>query len=124
MLFRSLYRGSVVEAGDAGTVIRSPQHPYTRLLVDSIPWPDLDIPWGGAQPVVRDEMAVAAQGCTFAPRCPQAMARCRAEAPGLFCPAPRQVARCFLHDRAPRHAESRLSDLLQTAASETMEPTS
>ncbi len=32
-----LYRGSVVEAGDAAAVIRSPRHPYTRLLVDSIP---------------------------------------------------------------------------------------
>jgi ABC-type glutathione transport system ATPase component len=32
-----LYRGTVVEAGDAATVIRAPQHPYTRLLVDSIP---------------------------------------------------------------------------------------
>ncbi len=61
-----LYRGSVVEAGDAATVIQSPQHPYTRLLVDSIPWPDLDIPWGGAQPVLRDDGAFSALGHDFA----------------------------------------------------------
>src|SRR6476660_2534688 len=41
-----LYRGSVMEAGDVDTVIKEPQHPYTRLLVDSIPWPNLDQSWG------------------------------------------------------------------------------
>jgi peptide/nickel transport system ATP-binding protein len=116
-----LYRGSVVEAGDAATVIGSPQHPYTRLLVDSIPWPDLDIPWGGMQPVARDETTASAQGCAFAARCPQVMPRCRAEVPGLYSPASRQVARCFLHERAPRHDEAGLSDLLQTPALENTE---
>ncbi|MCB1994170.1 MAG: ABC transporter ATP-binding protein, partial [Geminicoccaceae bacterium] len=42
-----LYRGRVVEAGDAETVIKDPLHPYTRLLVGSIPWPDPDRHWGG-----------------------------------------------------------------------------
>lgn len=41
-----LYRGEVVEKGDVETVIRNPQHSYTQLLVDSIPWPNLDQKWG------------------------------------------------------------------------------
>jgi peptide/nickel transport system ATP-binding protein len=41
-----LYRGDVVEKGDVETVIRHPQHAYTKLLVDSIPWPNLDKKWG------------------------------------------------------------------------------
>ncbi len=41
-----LHKGIVVERGDAGQVIENPQHPYTRLLVNSIPWPDLDRRWG------------------------------------------------------------------------------
>jgi ABC-type oligopeptide transport system ATPase subunit len=41
-----LYRGDVVEKGDVESVIRNPQHTYTRLLVDSIPWPNLDQKWG------------------------------------------------------------------------------
>ncbi len=41
-----LYRGDVVEKGDVESVIRNPQHNYTRLLVDSIPWPNLDQKWG------------------------------------------------------------------------------
>ena len=44
-----LYRGSVMEAGDVETIIREPQHPYTQLLIDSIPWPDLKRPWGQAR---------------------------------------------------------------------------
>jgi peptide/nickel transport system ATP-binding protein len=41
-----LYKGEVVEKGDVESVIRNPQHNYTRLLVDSIPWPDLNKKWG------------------------------------------------------------------------------
>jgi peptide/nickel transport system ATP-binding protein len=41
-----LYRGDVVEKGEVESVIRNPQHAYTRLLVDSIPWPNLDQKWG------------------------------------------------------------------------------
>ncbi len=41
-----LYKGDVVESGDVETVIRNPSHAYTRLLVDSIPWPDLNKKWG------------------------------------------------------------------------------
>ena len=43
-----LYRGHVVEAGPPKAVIGDPQHDYTRLLIDSIPWPDLGRSWGSA----------------------------------------------------------------------------
>src|SRR5207237_10709724 len=35
-----LYRGCVAEAGEVGQVVKSPKHPYTQLLVGSIPLPD------------------------------------------------------------------------------------
>ncbi len=41
-----LFKGHVVEAGPPKEVIGAPQHPYTKLLIDSIPWPDLDRSWG------------------------------------------------------------------------------
>jgi peptide/nickel transport system ATP-binding protein len=44
-----LYKGHVVEAGPPRDVIGDPQHAYTRLLIDSIPWPDLDRDWGSYQ---------------------------------------------------------------------------
>ena len=45
-----LHRGRVVEAGPPAEVIGAPEHPYTRLLIDSIPWPDLARPWGAPRP--------------------------------------------------------------------------
>jgi len=51
-----LYRGHVVEAGPPGEVIGDPRHPYTRLLIDSIPWPELDRDWGSFE-AARDALA-------------------------------------------------------------------
>jgi peptide/nickel transport system ATP-binding protein len=115
-----LYRGTIVEAGDAEWVIRDPQHPYTRLLVDSIPSPDLDTPWGGGR-ALGDSFAKPAPastgGCPFVTRCPHAMPRCAEQQPPLYAPKPRQAARCFLHEAAPRFDELNLSDLLRLRAS-------
>jgi oligopeptide/dipeptide ABC transporter ATP-binding protein len=109
-----LYRGRVVEAGDAAAVIRDPQHPYTRLLVDSIPWPDLDMPWGKRQPIAWPDSRrpPSSNGCGFAARCPEVMAKCREHAPALFMATARQATRCFLHERAPRLTEDDLSETL------------
>ncbi len=41
-----LYGGKVMERGDAEQVIRRPTHSYTRQLIDAIPPPDPDAPWG------------------------------------------------------------------------------
>jgi len=41
-----LYHGEVVEAGPPQEVIDRPRHPYTRMLIDSIPEPDPDHAWG------------------------------------------------------------------------------
>lgn len=41
-----LFKGHVVEAGPPKQVIGAPEHPYTKLLINSIPWPDLDRSWG------------------------------------------------------------------------------
>ena len=57
-----LYQGQVVEAGPPGPVIGDPQHPYTRLLIDSIPWPDLDRDWGSVEEGQRGLDALASGG--------------------------------------------------------------
>ncbi|WP_226783261.1 ABC transporter ATP-binding protein [Oceaniglobus trochenteri] len=54
-----LYHGRVVEAGPPKEVIGAPQHPYTRLLIDSIPWPDLDRDWGSAEEAQKGLEALA-----------------------------------------------------------------
>jgi len=41
-----LHRGRVVETGDPEQVVKHPQHPYTKLLIGSVPLPDPNHPWG------------------------------------------------------------------------------
>jgi len=41
-----LYRGSVAEAGDVDLVVRQPRHPYTQLLINSVPQPNPEHAWG------------------------------------------------------------------------------
>lgn len=119
-----LYRGTIVEAGDAESVIQNPQHPYTRLLVDSIPPPDLDTPWGNGRPLAGSFAApvpAARDGCPFVSRCPHAMSRCAEQLPPLYAPNPRQAVRCVLYEDAPHFAESGLSELLHLQASSSEE---
>jgi len=52
-----LHRGRVVEAGDPELVIHEPRHPYTKLLVDSVPWPDPEMSWASGKSIA-DDMAV------------------------------------------------------------------
>src|SRR4029077_20955253 len=77
-----------------------PKHPYTQLLVGSIPVADRRRRWGEDTP----EEADASQqpnadrgGCLFAPRCPSVMERCRQSPPPLFMTDPHRAAACFLH---------------------------
>lgn len=105
-----LYRGAVMEAGDVDTVIKSPQHPYTRLLVDSIPWPNLDQRWG-TDSIKAREAGGSSEGCPFMTRCPVAMDTCKTTPP-LFQMHPSQAASCYLHAEQPKIGSERLSDLL------------
>ena len=94
-----LYKGSVMEAGDVETVITNPQHPYTQLLIDSIPWPDLSRQWGQQEIVAVDgEAAAIGQGCKFASRCPHVMDKCRQSAPPLYQVGENAVASCYLYE--------------------------
>jgi peptide/nickel transport system ATP-binding protein len=107
-----LYKGEVMEAGDVDTVIKKPQHPYTRLLIDSIPWPDINRRWGETEIQAQEaELSGPSVGCKFLPRCPFAMDKCQVTPP-LFRINERQAASCYLFDQNPEHAPEKLSDLL------------
>lgn len=107
-----LYRGSVMEAGDTDTVITRPEHPYTRLLIDSIPWPDINRRWGETEiKALESDSSDHAPGCRFLSRCPFAMDKCR-ETPPLFRLGEHQAVSCYLHEKYPLIAPERLSELL------------
>lgn len=97
-----MYRGNVVEAGDVDLVIKAPQHPYTQLLIDSIPLPNPKVQWGQREIQPRQPGAeLAAQSCRFADRCPQVMAICRTQAPPFYQTDARRVVACYLYESAP-----------------------
>jgi oligopeptide/dipeptide ABC transporter ATP-binding protein len=107
-----LYRGCVMEAGDVDTVIKSPQHPYTRLLVDSIPWPDINRRWGETEIKAREmDLTEQVVGCRFSSRCPFVMDKCSQDPP-LFQFNDHQAASCYLLEGHPVIAPEKLSDLL------------
>lgn len=96
-----LYRGSVAEAGSVDLVVRNPSHPYTRLLVGSIPNPDPDQPWSAEAAAAFPKQKSAQESCKFADRCPSAMAKCLQQAPPLYQTDPYRAAACFLYEQAP-----------------------
>jgi oligopeptide/dipeptide ABC transporter ATP-binding protein len=107
-----LYRGAVMEAGDVDVVIKKPQHPYTQLLIDSIPWPDVNRRWGETELKAKEsELSDHTAGCKFYARCPFAMEKCRVPPP-LFQLSDHQAASCYLYDTNPSLAPERLSELL------------
>ena len=99
-----LYKGSVVEAGNVENVIQDPSHPYTQLLMGSIPMPDPRVPWGEnlAQISGRDGREIKAEGCVFAPRCPSAFERCEIDPPPHYRLEDDRAVKCFLHEDRPR----------------------
>jgi peptide/nickel transport system ATP-binding protein len=91
-----MYAGKLVEKGSARDVTEDPRHPYPRALLAAMPSADPS----------RRSVAVRARGdvpsplhpppgCRFHTRCPEAFARCRAEAPALVV-RDDGASRCFL----------------------------
>ena len=71
-----MYFGSIVELATAAELFEQPAHPYTRLLLSSIPKrkQPASLPAPATKPPA---------GCAFAARCPQAMPRCLHDSPVL-----------------------------------------
>jgi peptide/nickel transport system ATP-binding protein len=90
-----MYLGRIVEEGDADDLLTRPEHPYTRALVSAAPTPGRR---RADRQMLRGEPPNPANrphGCSFHPRCPIAIARCRSETPELAYLGGRLVA-CHL----------------------------
>jgi len=81
-----MYSGRIIELAEAKDLYARPQHPYTRLLLQSVPVPDPSHrPMKIVQP--SDYMAVGSsnvQGCCFHPRCGEAEVECATTEPRLL----------------------------------------
>ena len=114
-----LYRGSVMEAGSVDTIILEPKHPYTQLLIDSIPWPDLQRQWGQQEIIATDDnTSTVTQGCKFAARCPQVMDKCTQSRPPLYLTEDNRVAACFLYEESETLPGNELGSLFRRNGSQ------
>jgi len=111
-----LYQGSIVEIGGVDPVIRNPQHPYTQLLVASIPWPDPDQRWqrGQRAGVWREGPPRMAVGCKFTDRCPRAMPMCRESIPPFYQVEPHRAVACYLYQGSPVIAAEEITRVLSS----------
>lgn len=90
-----MYAGQVVEEAIAEQLFADPQHPYTRMLLRSIPSARVK---QAVLPVIEGAAPAPADipsGCRFHPRCPIATEVCRAQAQGFRYPAEGRRTRCW-----------------------------
>ena len=97
-----MYAGQIVEEAPVEQIFRSPKHPYTVGLLESLPQLNADsrarlksIP--GQPP----NLAQLPPGCPFADRCPKVMDVCRTVEPPPLVVGEGQFARCYLYGGAP-----------------------
>ena len=90
-----MYLGRLIETGPAETVFGAPRHPYTRLLLETIP--DVEKPNRTRRPMSGEVPSPIAPppGCAFHPRCALAEEICRLERPPLRSSAAGRIA-CHL----------------------------
>jgi peptide/nickel transport system ATP-binding protein len=93
-----LYLGRLVEEAPSKTLFADPRHPYTRMLLDSVP--DIDMTGRERVPIAGENPNPISPppGCHFHPRCPFAFERCRVEAPAFKPVAAGHAAACHAVD--------------------------
>ena len=90
-----MYLGKLCEIADSDDLYAQPAHPYTNVLVDSIPIPDPDIVVGQAAAIGEPPSPVdPPSGCRFHPRCPNATDVCSTTEPEIREIAPAHYVAC------------------------------
>lgn len=90
-----LYRGAIVERGRIEKVYGNPLHPYTQVLMASVP--RLDAKWESSSVELKCELVEPTVGCVFFSRClfPRRDAECRTRRPGLQEVEPGHFVACW-----------------------------
>lgn len=93
-----MHFGTIVELADKEELFENPVHPYTRMLLDSIPVPDPEVRKERRQmPAEPPPSTVPATGCRFSPNCRAALPACRVNSPEFVEVSPKHLVRCFLY---------------------------
>ena len=92
-----MYGGKLVEMGPVRDIFKDPLHPYTQLLIGSLPTLAAKEMFKGI-PGLTPSLLTPPPGCMFHPRCPQVMARCSVEIPDLIEIKPERWVSCHLYN--------------------------
>jgi len=91
-----MYAGDLIETGTIAELFAEPLHPYTRLLMASLPSLERK-EVARSIPGLMPSLLNRPTGCPFHPRCPDAFDRCKVEKPQLQTVRPQRTVACHLH---------------------------
>jgi peptide/nickel transport system ATP-binding protein len=94
-----MYGGKIAEQGNVREMFREPLHPYTQLLIQSLPKLDDKGELRGI-PGIAPSLLNAPAGCLFHVRCPQALPVCKTTTPQPAELRPARLVACHLYDTA------------------------
>jgi peptide/nickel transport system ATP-binding protein len=92
-----MYAGELAELSPVRDVFKDPLHPYSRLLIASLPSLEQK---GNLRGIagLPPSLLNPPPGCPFHPRCPSVMERCRVEVPALEWKRPNRQVACHLYE--------------------------
>ncbi|WP_342468553.1 dipeptide ABC transporter ATP-binding protein [Ureibacillus sp. FSL K6-3587] len=95
-----MYLGRLVELADCDSLYEEPFHPYTKVLLSSVPVPDPT--YKKEEVLIKGDISesVPKNGCLFHPRCPFATEACKTIVPELKEVKPGHSVACHLFDEA------------------------
>jgi peptide/nickel transport system ATP-binding protein len=91
-----MYAGKLVEVGNVRDVFHEPLHPYTQLLIASLPTLEEQGVFRGV-PGIAPSLLNPPAGCLFHPRCPKVMPQCKTIVPQLQEVRPEHWVACHLY---------------------------
>jgi oligopeptide/dipeptide ABC transporter ATP-binding protein len=94
-----MYGGKLAEVGPVRGIFKDPLHPYTQLLIKSLPNLETKEDFRGI-PGLTPSLLDPPPGCMFHPRCPHAMPRCSVDVPVLTEVRPDRWVSCHLYDES------------------------
>jgi peptide/nickel transport system ATP-binding protein len=100
-----MYAGRLVEVSPIEDIFTDPLHPYTELLIGSLPSLEVKGAFRGI-PGLPPSLLQRPPGCSFHPRCPRAMARCTVDDPQLEEVKPDRWVACHLYSSDTPPAEA------------------
>ena len=95
-----MYAGKLVEVGSVPDVFKDPKHPYTQLLIESLPSFDISRKFVGI-PGMQPALLNLPPGCAFNPRCPSVHDRCFRQVPEFLSFGTARNVACHLYDEEP-----------------------